>query len=65
MAFKVEGCCCFFSLETGVKIIGYVELLAGILCIIFGGSSFGGDNVFASKTLVQGGELDDFGSIYF
>lgn len=57
MRVQVEGCCCCFSLETGVKIIGYLELVAGVLCVIFGGTSLGGDVLAATVTSVQGGEL--------
>lgn len=54
MGFEVENCCCCFSLETGTKIIGGVELLGGILSLISGANDFGKDDFEASITVIQG-----------
>lgn len=54
MGFEVENCCCCFSLETGTKIIGAVELLGGISSLVLGANAFGRDDLAASVTVVQG-----------
>lgn len=64
--FRVNGCCCCFNLETGVIIIGAFELFIGISSIIFGGAHIGGDPLYGSVSLIEGGKyLLSFQKIQF
>lgn len=53
---RVEKCCCF-NLETGVTIIGVVDLVFGILSLIYGGVSVGKHTAAGSVGLIAGSKF--------
>lgn len=53
---RVEKCCCFI-LETGVTILGIIDLVFGILIVIGGGAAVAKHTALGSESLIGGSKL--------
>lgn len=61
---RVEKCCCF-NLETGVTILGVIDLVFGILSIIGGGAIVGKQGGAGSVNLLFGSKFKIIFTINF